>query len=99
VHPSFGARQPDGLYDLPALDKLAAEHPWLTVIPVVSAGRLHTGEVGRLADVVMRKGTWTGHDVYVAGPSEMVQETVARLVGAGTPPEHIHLEDFGSRDR
>ncbi len=99
VHLFFGAREADGLYDLPALDKLAAEYPWLTVIPAVSAGRFYAGEIGTLADVVMRKGTWTGHDVYVAGPSEMVRETVSRLAGAGTPPEHIHLEDFGWRDR
>jgi NAD(P)H-flavin reductase/hemoglobin-like flavoprotein len=99
VHLFFGAREADGLYDLPALDKLAAQHPWLTVIPAVSADRFYAGETGTLADVVMRKGTWTGHDAYVAGPSEMVQEMAARLAGAGTPPDQIHLEDFGWRDQ
>jgi NAD(P)H-flavin reductase len=99
VHLFFGAMQADGLYDLPALDKLAAQHPWLTVIPAVSADRFYAGETGGLADVVMRKGAWAGHDVYVAGPSEMVQEIAARLAGAGTPPDQIHLEDFGWRDR
>jgi NAD(P)H-flavin reductase/hemoglobin-like flavoprotein len=99
VHLFFGAREADGLYDLPALDKMAAQHPWLTVIPAVSADRFYGGETGTLADVVMRSGAWTGHDVYIAGPSEMVHETAARLAGAGTPPDQIHLEDFGWRDR
>src|SRR5258708_35095709 len=38
VHLFFGARTADGLYDLPSLEKIAAEHPWLTLVPVVSAG-------------------------------------------------------------
>ena len=33
VHLFFGARKADGLYDLDSLQKMAAEHPWLTVTP------------------------------------------------------------------
>jgi NAD(P)H-flavin reductase/hemoglobin-like flavoprotein len=99
VHLFFGAREAAGLYDLPDLDKLAAQNPWLTVIPAVSADRFYAGETGTLADVVMRKGNWTGHDVYMAGPSEMVHEMGARLASAGTPPDQVHIEDFGWRDR
>jgi NAD(P)H-flavin reductase/hemoglobin-like flavoprotein len=95
VHLFFGAKTEDGLYDLPALGKLAAEHSWLRVIPAVSADRRYTGETGLLADVVMRHGNWAGHDAYLAGPSEMVQDTAARLAGAGTPAAQIHIEDFG----
>lgn len=99
VHLFFGAANADGLYDLAALEKLAAEHRWLTVITAVSADRHYDGETGTLPDVVMRSGTWAGHDAYIAGPTEMVQETAARLAGAGTPAERIHLEDFGWSDR
>ena len=90
----FGARAADGLYDLPSLEKLAADHPWLTVVPVVSAGR-SAGQAGTLTDAVLSTANWSGHDAYLAGPTEMVQDTAARLAAAGMPPTQIHVEDFG----
>jgi NAD(P)H-flavin reductase/hemoglobin-like flavoprotein len=95
VHLFFGARTADGLYDLDSLEKLAAQHPWLTVTPVVSAEPKFAGETGSLPDVVARHGNWSDHDAYLAGPTEMVQETVARLSAAGMAQEQIHIEDFG----
>jgi NAD(P)H-flavin reductase/hemoglobin-like flavoprotein len=90
----FGARDADGLYDLPDLDKLAADQPWLSVVPAATRGRF-TGRTGSLPEVVAASGDWSGHDAYIAGPSEMVQDTAARLAGAGTPATQIHIEDFG----
>jgi NAD(P)H-flavin reductase/hemoglobin-like flavoprotein len=95
VHLFFGARTADGLYDLDNLEKMAAQHPWLTVTPVVSAESRFVGETGSLPDVVARHGDWSGHDVYMAGPSEMVKEATTRLVSSGVPQEQIHTEDFG----
>ena len=95
VHLFFGARTADGLYDLDSLDKMAAQYPWLTVTPVVSADAKVTGQTGSLPDVVARHGDWSGHDAYLAGPTEMVREVVARLASAGMAQEHIHIEDFG----
>jgi NAD(P)H-flavin reductase/hemoglobin-like flavoprotein len=95
VHLFFGARKADGLYDLDSLQKMAAEHSWLTVTPSVSADPRFTGETGSLPDVVARQGDWSGHDAYLAGPSEMVQDTAARLASAGVPKDQIHIEDFG----
>jgi NAD(P)H-flavin reductase/hemoglobin-like flavoprotein len=95
VHLFFGARKADGLYDLDSLQKLAAEHPWLTVTPAVSADPKFAGETGSLPDVVARHGDWSGHDAYLAGPSEMVQDTASRLAAAGVPKDQIHIEDFG----
>jgi NAD(P)H-flavin reductase/hemoglobin-like flavoprotein len=94
VHVFFGARHADGLYDLPSLEKLAAEYPWLTVVPTVSDGRF-AGQVGMLSDVVTRSGTWSGHDAYIAGPTELVKDCGARLAAAGMPVSQIHVEDFG----
>jgi NAD(P)H-flavin reductase/hemoglobin-like flavoprotein len=94
VHLFFGTRHADGLYDLLSLEKMEAEHPWLTVVPTVSAGRF-AGQVGTLGDVVMRSGTWSGRDAYIAGPTEMVKETTSRLASAGVPVTQIHVEDFG----
>ena len=94
VHLFFGARAADALYDLAGLEKIAAEHPWLTVVPVVSSGR-SPGHAGSLTDTVMRSGNWSAHDAYIAGPTEMVQGSAARLAAAGMPAVQIHVEDFG----
>jgi NAD(P)H-flavin reductase/hemoglobin-like flavoprotein len=101
VHLFFGARDADGLYDLPSLEKMAAGQGWLTVVPTVTGGRPsgHSGrpggDGGSLADVVTSNGTWPDHDAYLAGPTEMVRDTAARLAAAGTPVAQIHVEDFG----
>jgi len=95
VHLFFCAKAADGLYDLPSLEKMAAENHWLTVVPVVTADRRSDGGKGILPDVVTRTGNWSGHDAYLAGPTEMVREMSARLVAGGTPHERIHVEDFG----
>lgn len=94
VHLFFGARNADGLYDLPRLEKLAAEHPWLTVVPTVTAGPF-AGRIGSVTDVVAGFRDWSGHDAYIAGPTEMVQDAASRLAAAGTPVTQIHIEDFG----
>jgi NAD(P)H-flavin reductase/hemoglobin-like flavoprotein len=93
VHVYFGARNADGLYDLPALEKMAAEQSWLTLEPVVSGGPF-TGVTGNLADVVGGRD-WSGRDAYVAGPTNMVKDCAARLAAAGLPQARIHFEDFG----
>jgi NAD(P)H-flavin reductase/hemoglobin-like flavoprotein len=90
----FGARNADSLYDLPSLEKMAAQQPWLTVVPVVTRDRF-SGHTGSLPDVVSGYGDWTHHDVYLAGPTEMTQDTASRLAAAGTPGDQIYVEDFG----
>jgi len=95
VHLFFGARNAGGLYDLDSLEKLAAQHPWLTVTPAVSADPAFAGETGSLPDVVTRHGDWSGYEAYLAGPAEMVTETGTRLASAGMAQDQIHIEDFG----
>jgi NAD(P)H-flavin reductase/hemoglobin-like flavoprotein len=95
VHLFFGARTADGLYDLDSLEKMAAQHPWLTVIPAVSADPRFAGETGSLPDVVARHGDWSTRDAYLAGPTEMVKDAVVRLASAGMAQDQIHTEDFG----
>ena len=95
VHLFFCAKAADGLYDLPSLEKLAAEYHWLTVVPTVTADRRANGEKGTIPDVVTRAGNWSGHDAYLAGPTEMVRDVSARLAAGGTARERIHVEDFG----
>ena len=95
VHLFFGARKADGLYDLDSLEKMAADRSWLTVTPAVSADPKFSGETGSLPDVVARHGDWSRHEAYVAGPTQMVQDTAARLTAAGMAKDQIHIEDFG----
>jgi NAD(P)H-flavin reductase/hemoglobin-like flavoprotein len=95
VHLFVGARTADALYDLDSLEKMAAQYPWLTVTPAVSADPKFAGETGSLPDVVARHGDWSGHDAYLAGPTKLVQDTAARLTSAGMTADQIHIEDFG----
>ena len=95
LHLFFCASTAEGLYDLASLEKMAAEYHWLTLVPTVTSDRRFRGETGRVHDVVMRAGNWSEHDVYIAGPTNMVSDTAARLTSAGTPREQIHIEDFG----
>jgi NAD(P)H-flavin reductase/hemoglobin-like flavoprotein len=95
VHLFFGARTAEGLYDLDSMEKMAAQHPWLTFIRCVSEDPRFSGETGSLPEVVARHGDWSRHDAYIAGPSDMVQQAAGRLASAGMGREQIHIEDFG----
>jgi NAD(P)H-flavin reductase/hemoglobin-like flavoprotein len=95
VHLVVGARRREELYDMEALAKLDATHPWLTVTPVVSHDVFYRGEQGYAVDVALRHG-WRGQEVFVCGSEAMVQATLARLVDAGVPPERIHFDEFTS---
>jgi NAD(P)H-flavin reductase/hemoglobin-like flavoprotein len=95
AHLFFGARRAEGLYDLDSLEKLAAEHSWLTVTPVATADPRFSGETGSIPDVVARHGDWSRHEAYIAGPTQMVEDTGSRLAAAGMTKDQIHVEDFG----
>lgn len=95
THLVFGARTPGELYDLPALEKMAAQWPWLTVTPAVSGEPGFVGERGTVADVIGRIGRVSACEAYVCGSSAMVAATVGRLETIGVPREQIHFEDFG----
>lgn len=100
THLVFGARTGMDLYDLAAVEKLAARWPWMTVIPVVSNDPRFAGEQGTVADAVGRRFMAAPQDagrfdVYVCGSPAMVQATVGRLESVGTPREQIFFEDFG----
>jgi NAD(P)H-flavin reductase/hemoglobin-like flavoprotein len=89
-----GARMAADLYDLPALRRLAATLPWLTVVPTLSHDPWHAAERGTVVDVALRLGWWHDRDVYVCGSKEMVVATIDRLRQAGIPDDQIHAEDF-----
>ena len=99
VHLFAGARRPEGLYDMAALEKIAAGAPWLTLTPFVTEGHGFPGQAGRMAEVIARRGEWAGRDAYLAGPGEMVQETSAMLISGGMPEDQVRAEDFGWKER
>lgn len=83
-------RRSADLYDTADLTRLEKLHPWLRVIPVVSAEPDYDGLHGHPDEVVPRFRDWTGHDVYVCGPDAMVGATVTALHEAGVPADRIH---------
>lgn len=97
IHLLYGARTEAGLYDLPDLRAIEARTPWLRVVPVVSEDPSYDGLHGTLPDVLDRFPGWSGHDVYVSGPPDMIERTVTKLHELGVPAEHIRYDrpDFG----
>jgi NAD(P)H-flavin reductase len=95
IHLVFGARTAADLYDLADLEKMAAQWPWLTVTPAVSAEPEYRGDTGTVADVLGRRVPVAGQDAYICGSPAMVTATADRLHSLGMAPDHIHVEDFG----
>jgi NAD(P)H-flavin reductase/hemoglobin-like flavoprotein len=95
----FGARTARELYDLPDLEKMAAQWPWLTVTPAVS-DEAHSGseggggQRGTVADVIASLAPSPAHEAFVCGSPAMVDATVSRLESVGMPREQIHFEEF-----
>ncbi len=88
-----GARTQDDLYALAALEDLASRYGWLRVLPVISDEPANPYHGGLVSDVAARQGDWSGHDVYLAGPAEMVTATRQRLLAANVPAAQIRSDD------
>lgn len=95
VHLVCGARTAADLYDLPDLEKMAAQWSWLTVTPAVPGEPESGGESGTVADVIARQAPLADQDAYICGSSAMVTATAHRLQSLGLPQDHIYVEDFG----
>jgi NAD(P)H-flavin reductase/hemoglobin-like flavoprotein len=98
VHLFFGARDPEGLYRLAELQKLAAERDWLTLTHAISGPGWYpdySGERGNIVDVAAKAGSWTDRDAYICGSSALVEAAAGRLIALGMPGGSIHVEDFG----
>ena len=91
-----GARNEAGLYDLPALRELEAQHAWLHVVIVVAKEEDPDGERerGAMADVVVSRGPWNSRDVYLSGARNDVRAIKDALVRARVPERRIKVEEF-----
>jgi len=94
VHLFWGARRWDDLYDLDAVQGLAAEHSWLTLTVALSDEQDYPGEQGEIADVVVRHGPWTSWDVHVCGSPGMVRATRGGLISHRVPASQIRTEAY-----
>jgi NAD(P)H-flavin reductase/hemoglobin-like flavoprotein len=92
VHVFIGARDRADLYDLPALHRLAARHPWLSVVVACSEDPTYPGEQGPVNEVVEQYGPWPDHDFFVCGPPPMVRATLGSLTRLAAPPARIRYD-------
>ncbi|GAB7041189.1 MULTISPECIES: globin domain-containing protein [Catenuloplanes] len=95
VHVFFGAGTREDLYDLPELRAIAAQHPWVSLVPACSRDASFDGEHGNVSEIVGRYGPWNDHDFYVAGSAGMVQATLRTLAALEVPPSRIRYDAFG----
>jgi NAD(P)H-flavin reductase len=89
----YGARHRSELYDLPDLWRLEDAYDGFELIPVTSDDPAFHGMQGNVGRVAARYMPHTYCDAYVAGPPEMVRETIRLLARAGLKNEHIHFDD------
>ncbi|MDP9798653.1 NAD(P)H-flavin reductase [Catenuloplanes nepalensis] len=94
VHVFFGAGTRDDLYDLPELRAIAAQHPWVSLVPACSRDASFDGERGNVSEIVGRYGPWSDHDFYVAGSSGMVRSTLRTLTALDVPRSRIRYDEF-----
>ncbi|GII58044.1 oxidoreductase [Planotetraspora thailandica] len=92
IHLLHGVRRASELYDMQDLIRMESSFPWLRVLPVVSDESAFDGMRGSLPDVMDRFHSWAEHEVYVCGPSSMVNMTVQRLQASGVPLCRIHRD-------
>jgi NAD(P)H-flavin reductase/hemoglobin-like flavoprotein len=95
----YGARRRHELYDLPDLWRLEDAYDGFELIPVTSDDPAFDGMQGNVGRVAARYMPHADCEAYVAGPPEMVRETIRVLARAGLEPERIHFDDTLLADR
>lgn len=95
VHVFYAGRDRDSLYALPHLESIGVRYRKLTVVPVVSPEGPEDRSPDLMGNIVSAYGDWRRHNVYVAGPTIMVQATLDRLREQGVPDDQISCDDYG----
>ncbi|WP_095934832.1 globin domain-containing protein [Streptomyces sp. Tue6028] len=84
------ARDIEHLYGREAVERLRHRLPRLAVTFITPApGRPRTQATERLLTALGNRAGWARHDVYLAGPPELVEEVCETLPALGTPLERI----------
>jgi NAD(P)H-flavin reductase/hemoglobin-like flavoprotein len=89
----YGARKRAQLYDLKDLWRLADAYHGLHLAPVTSDDPAFDGMQGNVGRVAARYMPHRDCEAYVAGPAEMVRETIRVLTRSGIPRERVHYDD------
>jgi NAD(P)H-flavin reductase/hemoglobin-like flavoprotein len=89
----YGARHRQELYDLPDLWRLQDAYNGFELIPVTSDDPAFDGMQGNVGRVAARYMPHAKCEAYIAGPTEMVRETIAVLGRSGLERERIHFDD------
>jgi NAD(P)H-flavin reductase len=88
----YGARRRAELYDLRDLWRLCDAYDRLSLTPVTSDDPAFDGMQGNVGRVAARYLP-EECEAYVAGPAEMVRDTIRALKRAGVPAPRIHYDD------
>jgi len=89
----YGARKRDELYDMKELWRLTDAYSGLHLTPVTSDDPAFDGMQGNVGRVAARYMPHKDLEAYVAGPADMVRETIRVLKRAGIYRERIHYDD------
>lgn len=106
THLFYGMQYPGELYDVGTLAQIAGTNPWLTVTVTseetenpwwltreIDFARLGIDHrIGTATAVALAVGNWSAHQVLIAGPPDMVDDTRRALVEAGVPDERIQSD-------
>ncbi len=96
VHVFYAGRDRDSLYALPHLESIGVRYRRLTVVPVVSPEGPEDRSPDLMGNIVSAYGDWRQHDVYLAGPTPMVQAALTRLREQQIPEGQIVCDDYGT---
>ncbi|MGW3667736.1 globin domain-containing protein [Streptomyces sp. NPDC005141] len=78
------------LYDRPAVERLRVRLPKLAVTFITPApGRPKAQATERLLTALGNRAGWTRHDVYIAGPPDLVEEVGEALPALGAPADRV----------
>jgi NAD(P)H-flavin reductase/hemoglobin-like flavoprotein len=89
----YGARKREQLYDLKDLWRLADAYHGLQLAPVTSDDPAFDGMQGNVGRVAARYMPHGDCEAYVAGPADMVRESIRVLTRAGIPRDRVHYDD------
>jgi NAD(P)H-flavin reductase/ferredoxin len=94
----YGARTRRDLFLLDELNALAAQHDWLTFVPVLSepsADDGWAGETGLVTEALARRYPSTrGIEAYLCGPPPMIDAAIEVLKSTGCKERHIYFDRF-----
>ncbi|GAB3234929.1 FAD-binding oxidoreductase [Glycomyces halotolerans] len=92
----WGSRSASALYDLDDMRVLETKYDWLECTPCADEDLFGRGvRIGAPAELAIADGRCAGAEIYLCGPTGMVEASHRLLVGAGVRASAIHYESLG----